>query len=260
MILKVYKCSCRSPWCKKCAKGSPTNERIRARLKKMDWRQVRHVVLTVTRDRPPALMYDSIRLLKSIPLLIRSLHLSDQQWLWVLEFHRGGYPHWHLLIESPRGMIGKRAIEARWEWGLVWESYIRSEEHWGAIIGYHQAKGYLAGENKEHQLELPPWCMTRSRVRKFAGNANKDRDLPANVPRGTSAYKKHREPDRTYAEKLRTCGRGVRVGCAGQWAEGVMDHAEAIRIAGSRLQSRGKGEFEGPAPAAIRAANRIIGG
>lgn len=225
----------------------------------MDWRVTRHVVLTVDRGIHPAASYDCIRIHKSIPKLIAALQLAGQKWLWVLEFHRGGFAHWHLLIESDRGMIGKKRIENLWTWGLVWESYIRSGEHWRAIMGYHQSKGYLAGESKGHQLELPKWAMDRSRVRKFGGHVR-------NVPRGTiekdsperTIRPGGREADSTYAERAVTCGRGVRIACGGQWAEAAMDHADAVELAGSRLQTRGKGRFEGDRAAVVRTANSIV--
>lgn len=261
MILRVYQCRCRSVWCKKCAKTSPTNDRIRERLTEMDWKRVRHVVLTVKRSIHPAAAYDYIRTYKLIPQLIRDLDLTGQKWIWVLEFHRGGFPHWHLLVESDRGMIGKARIAEMWTLGLVWESYVKSDAHWGAIVGYHQSKGYLAGESKAHQLELPEWAMGRSRVRKFGGHVR-------NVPRGTIENdspekvlpQKDRRADVTYRDRFLECGNGSRISCSGQWAETPTDYVEAVRIAGSRLQTRGKGAFEGDSPAVIRTANRILSG
>lgn len=227
----------------------------------MDWTKVRHIVLTVDRSVPPAAAYDSIRGHKTIPRLVSDLELKGEQWLWVLEFHTGGFPHWHLLVESQRGMIGKRRIESAWAWGLVWESYIKSESHWQAISGYHKSKGYLAGESKGHQLELPEWAMDRARVRKFAGN-HRERadDIAENRCEGGSVAVNRRDKAGTYRERIASCGQGVRLRCAGQWAASGMGAGEAAGIAGSRLQTRGKGVYEGESAAVCRTANRILKG
>jgi hypothetical protein len=99
-------------------------------------------------------------------------------------------------------MIGKKVIESLWENGLVWESYIQSENHWKAIKGYHKSKGYLAGESKGHQLVLPDYLMDGNRVRKFGANF-KTGDI---VPRGTiTKGPPRKQKQKSYRDRFRHC-------------------------------------------------------
>lgn len=177
--VRVLSCRCRSVWCKNCTTLSPTNAAITGILRGFDWRGVRHIILTVSRDLDPINAFDKIRENRAIARLVRGFDTS-YQYLWVLEWHADGYPHWHVLVDTGMGgrgaMIGKKRIDAGWGRGLVWESYVRDAGHWEAICGYHSSRGYLAGERKKHQIELPDGLKDRSRIRKFG----------TNVPRGTS--------------------------------------------------------------------------
>jgi len=185
--LGVYSCRCRSVWCEDCAPTSSTNEMIREKMLEMSWRKVRHVILTVTRSLPASVMFFAVRKNKAIWRLLRSLSLPGQ-YLWVLEFHRGGHPHWHLFVESESGMIGKTRISGQWKYGHVWESYIKDESHWRSIVGYHKKKGYLAGEKKAHQLELPDYLLETSRCRKYGSNIKTN---PSTKAREQVAQKLH---------------------------------------------------------------------
>ena len=110
----------------------------------MNPKRVRHVILTVSRTWDPSSAYDTIMEEKTIPRLIGAV-APGEPWLWVLEFHLDGYPHWHVIVEHD-GMIGHRRIADRWSWGLCWESWIRNSRHWGGIVGYFGKGGYFGGD------------------------------------------------------------------------------------------------------------------
>lgn len=206
---RIYSCRCRSVWCKTCAVSSPTNATITQALLKLDWRKIRHVILTIDRAYDADEGYEDVRRTKAIPRLVRRLTGGSGRYLWALEWHADGYPHWHLLVEGSSsgaaGRIGKQKIQGAWGRGICWETFIRDDDHWKAICGYHKSRGYLAGERKAHQLELPEWLRGQSRVRKFG----------TNVPRGTSpglrgtphgdAPRRKRAPAKAY--KDRDCDR-----------------------------------------------------
>lgn len=223
--VEVFKCGCRSVWCPKCGKGSPTNKVIQERLSEFNWRLTRHVILTVNRERSAEESFRRVTDSKAIPRLVRSLKMSHCRWLWILEFHRGGFPHWHLLIESDRGMIGKKEIEGRWDHGLCWESYIQSPDHWGAIVGYHRKKGYLAGEKKGHQIVLPDFLISSSRVRKFACNFSPNKRRPPNP----TLRPKKRSVSKSYAERFATCDTKCKI-CINEsvWADIPGAYSEGI--------------------------------
>jgi len=162
--IELYTCRCHSVWCEACAPTCPTNARIREALLEFDWHQVRQIVLTVRRDRLPQDTWERVHTAKAIPQLMTDLNL--RKWIWVLEWHRGGFPHWHVFTESP-WMVGKRKIQRLWRYGVVWEDYIKDADHWKAMIGYHWKRGYFQGQGKAHQLVLPDWLMSKNRVRKY---------------------------------------------------------------------------------------------
>jgi hypothetical protein len=190
----------------------------------MDWTCVRHVILTVGRERNAAWYYEVIRFLKEIPRTVAVISPHARRWLWVLEFHTGGWPHWHLMIEHGRRMIGHENIRRRWRWGHVWEARIRDRSHWQRILGYHQQKGYLAGEAKGHQLSLPDYLCSRNRVRKFGRKADPDPTV-RDVPRETSSINPPRAAASPYRERFRRCGDGSRVCIDGHWAYEATDAA-----------------------------------
>ena len=183
-VVKIQGCRCRSVWCRKCAAVSPSNDAIRARLEVLAWRDVRHVILTVGRSRDPGTEFAEVRESRAIARVMSVLGVD--RWIWVLEFHAGGWPHWHVIADTGGRMLGHAKIKESWGRGHVWESPIRSEAHWGAIVGYHRKKGYLAGESKAHQLELPEYLMAESRVRKFGASFALSCPWPkkANLERG----------------------------------------------------------------------------
>ncbi|MBD3389282.1 MAG: hypothetical protein GF414_10385 [Candidatus Altiarchaeales archaeon] len=124
-------------------------------------------------------------------------------------------------------MISKRRIEAGWSRGLVWESYIHGEDHWGAICGYHQSRGYLAGENKKHQLELPDRLKGRSRVRKFGSNVPRGTKRPGGTrsgkPRKPAASYRERECDERSTVLVR--GGAVSIGLPGRETRKVLSES-----------------------------------
>lgn len=241
--MRAFPCTCGSCWCKNCAKYSRTHDRIHRRLDRFDWKVTRHIVLTVGRWSNPLHQYEVVMHEKLLPRLTRKIQADIGEWLWVLEFHRGGWPHWHLLIESPGGMIGKHEIQRLWGRGNCWESYIQNEQHWNAIRGYHKGKGYLAGEPKAHQLELPEYLMGRSRVRKFGGRSGRSPvDRPTDVPRGTSQKRRKSAP---YRHRFAHCGEGSRIEIDGNWSFTSTDYELIRSMADRYLGDRVNGRWEG---------------
>lgn len=263
--MKVYSCTCRSAWCEHCSKFCATSDTIRDRLSLLDWSSVRQVVLTVSREVPADVAMEKIRKNRSIAKLIKALGLKDRRWLWVLEFHADGYPHWHLFIENragKAGMIGKNNVARYWKHGHVWESYPKDKKHWGAITGYHRKAGYFAGETKKHQLTLPPYLMESNRVRKFASNykndlmeklkrSNKDKDsgvlteaAKQDQPRKPSKYVKKRV-QKSYQDRLSACNTTCKVEKGGSWVIVDAPGSEVRQFAKENLDSIDYQTFQG---------------
>ena len=69
--------------------------------------------------------------------LERTKGIKIEDYQWVIEFYRNGFPHWHVftLVEKAgrEGMIGGDNLRCYWKSGRVIESFIRNENHWKKI-------------------------------------------------------------------------------------------------------------------------------
>jgi hypothetical protein len=149
-----------------------------SRLGDLRWDYVRHIELTVDRGRfrDGEEAFDEITFKRGVGNLVKNLERTDGvkvvDWVNVVEWHRDGFPHWHLFVEVERagkaGMIGHRVIKGRWPFGIVvWETPVKSEEHWKHLKGYFDRRGYF-GEGKGHQSELPQWAKkSNRRIKRF---------------------------------------------------------------------------------------------
>lgn len=165
------KCRCGLTWCPSCSKNSGV-KRFADRIKPWDYRYVRQIVLTIDREQfeSPLDAYLTITQKKYIPALLRELTRRDGievvDWAWALEWHRDGYPHWHLFVlqnkQGQAGMIGQANISRIWKKGIVWEYPVRSEKHWHGLTGYFAKKGYFE-KKKAHQALLPQWARDRQK-------------------------------------------------------------------------------------------------
>ena len=252
--IKVYSCLCRSPWCEHCSKFCATANTIRDRLASLQWDRIRQVVLTVSRETDASVTMEDIRKRRAIPKLIQSLGLGKRKWLWVLEFHADGFPHWHLFIENDRGksgMIGKERIQKLWGYGHVWESYPKDAKHWGAITGYHRKAGYFAGETKKHQLTLPAYLMHQNRVRKFGANfktPSEEKDVfkkETLKEGGQSMAKGRKREQKPYTDRLKACNTTCKVKKGESWIT-INAPGSAVRTyASERLESIDHSTFQG---------------
>ena len=191
------KCACGSPWCPDCRRGLPA-ARMRAALERFDWSRVRHITLTVNPDawEGPQAAFDALTGGKALPQFIRDLrrvlgvYVSD--FWYVLEWHRSGFPHWHVLIEVDRpgraGQIGKKEAERVWKYGLVWESFFKTDRQWKKWSGYIGKHGYLE-KKKGHQAILPECFQQRKTgsIRKMNGSTKVSRAKWKIYSSGTAA-------------------------------------------------------------------------
>lgn len=188
--IEAKKCSCHSSWCDSCWKRYGKKALV-SRLQSMDWKHVRHLVLSVD----PALYrngeeaYDDITHRRGIGNLVKNLERTDGikivDYAGSLEWYENGFPHWHIFIETEEegraGMIGHGKIKRRWPFGIyVNEDYIKSEVHWRNLTGYFNSHGYFE-KGKGYQGVLPEWAKDSERRikrwfrKKSEGNGGKRR-------------------------------------------------------------------------------------
>jgi hypothetical protein len=150
-------------------------------------------------------------------------------WVWILEWHVEGDPHWHLFIQTEKGrkgQIGNEKLLKHWKHGLVFESYIKSRKHWGRFTSYFGNNGYFnpndscQTKDKSHQLELPEWAKNVTyRIRKTGSmvkrskeknEANRDEKKIENENFVEDKSKKDEDaPPKTYHEILESCGQST---------------------------------------------------
>lgn len=234
----------------------------------MKWDHVRQVVLTVSRETPAEIAMEEIRKNRVIPNLIRALGLGERRWLWVLEFHADGYPHWHLFIENLRGrpgMIGKERIQKLWKRGNVWESYPKDAKHWGAICGYHRKAGYFGSENKAHQLTLPEYLLNQSRVRKYASNFKKEvykEGSPGTMIADEQSLAKgpgRKRTQKAYRERLKACNTTCKVCKDGAWMSIDAPGSEIREKAETRLETISFKTYQGTHEEIIDFISQVAG-
>jgi len=222
------KCACGSVWCRDCYTRKGGSKRFSERLLRMDYKAVRHVVLTVDPkkfDGSGQKAYETMRGKKAIAQFVHDLKrtgkIKVKDWAWNLEWHTDGCPHWHLFIETKRGMkgqIGNKKLLQHWDYGLIREKYIKSRKHWFRFTNYFAGHGYfdphqnVEDKKKEHQLELPKWAKDINyRIRKTGSMVKKNRESAKGDGKDSLSKKyieeKNNEGDtRTYREILDSCG------------------------------------------------------
>lgn len=181
--LIVRRCNCRRTWCPKCSLNAGI-KRFYERIKDWDYRYVRQIILSVDREKyaSPLQALQTITRKKHISNLMRDLKrtrgIEIQDWAWILEWHRDGFPHWHLFVKvadkGKAGMIGHEGIDYYWKSGFVWEGPINNAKHWQALTGYFAKKGYFE-KKKAHQAHLPAWAKDRvETIRRTGSKASPD--------------------------------------------------------------------------------------
>ena len=109
---------CKSTWCETCsrAKGLEVRNKLKFALTKPTalWESQRPVMLTLTFDQnreghakqweSPKECFDYMRKQGMVSRLMRDLnrrgHVNEGRYFWVLEFHKNGWPHIHVVVDS----------------------------------------------------------------------------------------------------------------------------------------------------------------
>jgi len=177
----IRKCRCDSVWCPQCFKQRKVPKLYSRLDHRLDWKSTRHIVLTIDRNRFESgeIAYLYVNAKKKIPQLIHNLKrthgIQVRDYVWILEWHRDGYPHWHVFVDvtktGSRGMIKFDKIQHYWFIGNVAESYFKTEKHWNRLVGYFGKHGYFE-KSKAHQAKLPAWAENYNRTIKRTGSAS----------------------------------------------------------------------------------------
>jgi hypothetical protein len=122
--------------------------------------------------------------------LKRTARIEIIEWIWLLEFHENGYPHYHLVLlpkdDSIKFTEMRKAVRDAWKLGKSHVKRIASEEHLDNLISY------LGGSKRKprHQTNLPEWALPlRSSIRRYNRKARKLPTIPDSYPDDERGYK-----------------------------------------------------------------------
>lgn len=188
-----YKKSCSIAWCQSCFVSRGISKKIAERLSQLKYKATRQVVLTIDLKKFSGSGQEAYEMVKEKGAINQFIHnlqrtsgIIIHDWVWILEWHKAGDPHWHLFIETQegkKGQIGNQSLLKHWPYGLVFESYIKSKTHWGKFTDYFSANGYFdpkskcESKDKTHQLELPKWAneIDDYSIRKYGSKTHKSK-------------------------------------------------------------------------------------
>jgi hypothetical protein len=263
----LRKCSCGSPWCPSCFKRRSA-PKVGDRLALLNWESTRQVVLSIDRkkfkDGREAFYY--LREKKALSQLIhnlkRTVGITVTDWVWVLEWHSDGFPHWHLFIDvnitGKGGMIGGDVIRQYWTYGAATESFIRSENHWKVFTNYFGKHGYFQ-KKKAHQAALPDWAREETqKIRKFGSQSgpkkerNEFQKKESKLKEIKSKLKKEEEKqmpemkkiEKTYDIILEECGQATMCVCYCQSTMEEFGYRIPVPFADMMRVFKDKGEFQ----------------
>lgn len=91
-------------------------------------------------------------------------------WVWVLEWHKSGWPHWHVLVWEPvkRMYLNKADVERHWGHGVVWYTCRHRGSDGQYLLNPKPliwAVRYLTKYLTKSTDQVPEWVLARSRVR-----------------------------------------------------------------------------------------------
>ena len=223
------KVSCGSVWCECCFVKKGGSQRFAERLSLLNYSATRQVILTIDRKKfkDGQQCYEALKEAGAVHQFIHNLERTSKikikDWVWVLEWHKGGFPHWHVFIETKtgkQGQIGNEILLKHWKYGMVRESYIKTQKHWDRFTKYFAENGYFnprhdkSSKDKSHQLKLPEWALNVSyRIRKTGSKAGmkKKKETELKEQQGQDQEKKKpvrkRESGKAYKNVIESCGK-----------------------------------------------------
>jgi hypothetical protein len=179
-VIMARKKSCRTVWCPICFRRFRTKKLVE-RLREMDWKCVRHVILTIDRRADTEFFvlgaeetFNFIRGKRGVSEFVHDLKRTHDKtiidYAWFLEWHGDGFPHWHVFIQVDKqgrlGMLNGEALRKAWKFGGVRETYVKDKNHWDKLTGYFQKAGYFE-KGKSHQGILPEWALNYKNIRRY---------------------------------------------------------------------------------------------
>lgn len=224
----VCAASCKCVFCERCAPklGLQLREKLRVVFAMMQ--HVQMWTLTIDRNNfdSPKEAWEFVNEQRLIARLVRDLRkaglLLGRHYVCVLECHKDGWPHWHLVLNAK--FIEKGVFQKLWNrlgtgdqnknFGFTAFTKGRSPGRKGKFASAHHAACYITKYlTKNPEQGWPEWVLEHSgRVRRFTTSRLIFKEL-GHVPEQQNEGKGRGEYKRTKSIKLRMkqCGEGYRV-------------------------------------------------
>lgn len=170
--LRVCKTKCKSQFCPDCCMAHCVTWREKLRPALKHWNSVMMLTLTLdqTKFDSPWDALETVGKKRAVSELIKELNrvglLKSREFTCTIEFHKNGWPHYHVLVDCK--FLCKHKLQAKWKRGNCWISKhdFKSVEH---AINY--ATKYIVKTTKadENEFIFPEWVMDyKGNVRRFS--------------------------------------------------------------------------------------------
>ena len=191
---------CKSQFCPDCAVAHCVSWRERLREALAGWKNVLMLTLTVDPKEysSPKEAYEYVGKSRRVAETIRKLNrnglLPNKHFTLTLEFHKSGWPHWHVLIESR--FVCKHKLQEAWKLGNCWVSKGDFDDV-GHAINYATKYIVKTADDDENEFLFPDWVLDyEGNMRRFSTSRGLCKPL---------RKRKKRDPSKkTRARKRRT--------------------------------------------------------
>lgn len=207
--LSVSPCLCRSQFCERCCVPYAIRWRERLRPAIAKWREVSMLTLTLdpTSWESPEHAYRGVGKRRLVAELIRKLKRHDllysDRFAYSLEFHKSGWPHWHVIVES--GYIPFQQLQECWAQGHTWIS--RSLKFKSASHAVHYVTKYAL----KADAGFPEWVLSyQGRIRRISTSRGLC-PVEATKPSEYAGGEPKKMTQRTPRERAGACGKTVRI-------------------------------------------------
>lgn len=211
VVLAGCKCNCRS--CPECGRKRGFETR-RVLMNKSNLEKFKDpILLTLTIDpknyKSPEHAHDVVTEGGYIRRLLRLLGIDT--WLWVLEFHKSGWPHWHIVADvSERGRLTKKDLRWCWhlwrdKWGLGAPDVQEKKRFSSAAYAMNYITKYLTMPEKNL---FPEWFLKGSRRRLCQASQKVGRltECKSNTKVSLTGKEKKRKESRALIVRMNECG------------------------------------------------------
>lgn len=202
---------CVSQFCPDCSMSHCVAWREKLRDGIKHWRSV--IMLTMTIDpkqhRDPESAFRLVQQKRRVAEMIRKLHrdgvLRTKEYTLTIEFHKNGWPHYHVLVEAT--FVCKHKLQESWKMGVCWVS---KHDFEGINHAINYATKYIVKTDANDGFAFPGWVLDYDGlIRRFSTSRGlcRTRDQ-RNRKKNTDPKKTKR---RTARDRQKQCGKTTKI-------------------------------------------------